>query len=93
MGLGAFIALMGGGGLWGWLASHSRNRLDLITLAQTIAEATITALDKRIAQMEATIEDQGLKIEELTVHIGKLEDVIVGLGGIPPQRPRRKPQA
>ena len=48
------------------------------------------ALDTRIAQMEATIENQGMKIEELTLHIGKLEDVIVGLGGVPPVRPRRK---
>lgn len=88
--LTAGVALMGGGNVWNWLSSRGKTKVDLITLAQSIASETIKALDTRIAQMEATIENQGMKIEELTLHIGKLEDVIVGLGGVPPVRPRRK---
>jgi hypothetical protein len=90
MGLTAVVTVMGGGNVWGWLSSRGKTKVDLIQLAQSIAAETIKALDLRIAQMEATIEDQGMKIEELTEHIGKLEDVIVGLGGNPPLRPRRK---
>ena len=81
---------MGGGNLWNWLASRGKTKVDLIALAQSIASETIKALDHRIALMEATIEDQGRRIDDLTAHIGKLEDVILGLGGTPPQRPRKK---
>lgn len=92
LGLGAVVALMGGGNLWNWLASRGKTKVDLITLAQSIATETIKALDTRIAQLEATIENQGLKIEELTSHIGQLEEVIRGLGGTPPNRPRKRPE-
>lgn len=88
--LGGAAVLMGGGNVWNWLASRGKTKVDLIQLAQSIASETIKALDLRIAQMEATIEDQGRKIEDLTRHIGNLEDVIVGLGGTPPPRPRKK---
>lgn len=87
--LGAGITVMGGGNVWNWLASRGKTRVDLIQLAQSIASETIKALDHRIAQLEATIEEQGRKIEDLTAHIGKLEDVILSLGGTPPARPRK----
>lgn len=89
--LGAAAVVMGGGNIWNWLTSRGKQKVDLIALAQSIAAETIKALDLRIAHMEATIEDQGRKIEDLTAHIGKLEDVIRGLGGTPPARPPRKP--
>lgn len=88
--LAAGVALMGGGNVWNWLSSRGKTKVDLISLAQSIASETIKALDLRIAGMEATIEDQGRKIEDLTAHIGELEEVIRGLGGIPPARPRRR---
>lgn len=87
--LTAGVAVVGGGNVWTWLASRGKTKVDLIALAQSIATETIKALDTRIATLEATIEDQGRKIEELTLHIGKLEDVILGLGGKPPPRPRK----
>lgn len=90
LGLSATIAIIGGGNVWNWLASRGKTKVDLIALAQSIAAETIKALDTRIAQLEATIEDQGRKIEDLTQHIGNLEDVIRGLGGTPPARPPRK---
>lgn len=90
MALGAVVAVMGGGNLWNWLASRGKTKVDLITLAQSIAADTIEALDKRMAQMEATIDDQGMKIEDLIAHVGKLEDIIIGFGGTPPPRPRKK---
>jgi uncharacterized protein with von Willebrand factor type A (vWA) domain len=96
--LTAVVTIMGGGNIWGWLSSRGKTKVDLIQLGQTIAAATITAqqnerreLLHRIDQMDATIENQGLKIEELTAHITKLEDVIRGLGGTPPSRPRKAP--
>jgi len=91
MGLAGLVAFMGGGNIWNWLSSRGKTRVDLIALAEVIATKTITALDTRIAHMEATIEDQSRKIEDLTVHIGSLEAVIRELGGTPPPRPRRKP--
>lgn len=87
--LGGAVTLLGGNSFWNWLSSRGKTKVDLISLAQSIAAETIKALDLRIAHMEATIEDQGRKIEDLTQHIGKLEDVIRGLGGIPPARPRK----
>ena len=88
--LAAGVAIMGGGNIWNWLASRGKTKVDLITLAQSIAAETIKALDTRIAQMEATIDDQGMKIEDLIQHVGKLEDIIIGFGGTPPPRPRKK---
>ena len=88
--LSAACSVIGTGTIWNWLASRGKTKVDLIALAQSIAAETIKALDTRIAQLEATIEDQGRKIEELTQHIGNLEDVIRGLGGTPPARPPRK---
>lgn len=88
--LGIIVAIMGTGSVWNWLASRGKTKVDLIQLAQSIAAETIKALDLRIAHLEATIEDQGRKIEELTQHIEKLEEVIRGLGGVPPARPRKK---
>lgn len=88
--LGAVATILGGGGVWNWIANRGKTRVDLIALAQSIAAETIKALDTRIGQLEATIEDQGRKIEELTAHIEKLEEVILGLGGTPPPRPKRK---
>lgn len=84
--IGAILA----GNVWNWLASRGKTKVDLIGLAQSIAAETIKALDTRIAQLEATIEDQGIKIEELIQHVGKLEDIIIGFGGTPPPRPRKK---
>jgi len=89
MALAGLVAVMGGGNAWNWLASRGKTKVDLIQLAQSIASETIKALDHRIALLEATIEDQGRKIEDLTAHIGKLEDVILSLGGTPPARPRK----
>lgn len=88
--LGAVVAVMGGGQIYNWLASRGKTKVDLIGLAQSIAAETIKALDTRIAQLEATIEDQGMKIEDLIQHVGKLEDIIIGFGGTPPPRPRKK---
>lgn len=88
--LAVLVAVMGGGNIYNWLSSRGKTKVDLIQLAQGIAAETIKALDSRIAQMEATIEDQGRKIDELTAHIGSLEEVIRNLGGTPPPRPRRK---
>lgn len=88
--LAGAAVLMGSGNVYNWLASRGKTKVDLISLAQSIAAETIKALDTRIAQLEATIEDQGRKIDDLTAHIGKLEDVIRGLGGTPPARPPRK---
>lgn len=90
MALAGLVAVMGGGNAWNWLASRGKTKVDLIALAQSIAAETIKALDTRIAHLEATIEDQGRKIDDLTTHIGKLEDVILGLGGTPPPRPRKR---
>lgn len=90
IGLGVLVAAMGSGNLYNWLSSRGKTKVDLITLGQTIASETIASLDKRIAQMEATIEDQGMKIEDLIKHVGKLEDIIIGFGGTPPPRPRKK---
>lgn len=96
IGLTAVVTVMGGGNIWSWLSSRGKTKVDLIQLGQSIAAATIEGqrieraeLLHRIDQMDATIENQGLKIEELTAHIGKLEDVIQGLGGTPPARPRK----
>lgn len=91
IGLGVLVAVMGSGNLYNWLSSRGKTKVDLITLAQSIAAETIKALDTRIAQLEATIEDQGMKIEDLISHVGKLEDIIIGFGGTPPPRPRKKP--
>lgn len=91
--LGAAVTILGGGNIWNWIASRGKTKVDLIGLAQSIAAETIKALDTRIGQLEATIEDQGRKIEDLTTHIGNLEDVILGLGGTPPPRPKRKASA
>lgn len=90
IGLGVLVAIMGSGNLYNWLSSRGKTKVDLITLGQTIAAETIKALDVRIAQLEATIEDQGMKIEDLIQHVGKLEDIIIGFGGTPPPRPRKK---
>ena len=97
MGLTAVVAVMGTGNIWSWLSSRGKTKVDLIQLGQSIAAATIEGqkveraeLLARIERMDATMENQGFKIEELTLHIGKLEEVIRDMGGTPPARPRKK---
>lgn len=98
------VALVGGGSLWNWLASRGKTKVDLIELGQTIATATIKALqDDRtalmaevrelkaeIAALSKKIDAQDDKIETLTKHIEELEGVVRALGGTPPPRPLSK---
>lgn len=93
--------LMGGGSVYNWLASRGKTKVDLIELGQSIATATIKALqDDRtalIAEVQALkaeiaalglkIDAQDDKIETLTSHIEKLETEVRRLGGTPPPRP------
>lgn len=98
------VALVGGGHIWNWLASRGKTNVDLIELGQSIATATIKALqDDRTAlmwevrELKAEIAALGLKIdaqddkiETLTAHIEKLETEVRRLGGTPPPRPLPK---
>ena len=95
------VALVGGGHAWNWLASRGKTKVDLIELGQSIATATIKALqDDRsalmlevrelkaeIAALSVKIDAQDEKIETLTAHIEKLETEVRRLGGVPPPRP------
>lgn len=95
------VALVGGGHAWNWLASRGKTKVDLIELGQSIATATIKALqDDRSALMQEVrdlkdeiaalgvkIDAQDDKIETLTTHIEKLETEVRRLGGTPPPRP------
>lgn len=99
--LSAIVAVMGGGGLWSWLSSRGKTKVDLIELGQTIATATIKALQAdraaliaevhalkaEIAALGVKINAQDDKIETLTTHIEKLETEVRRLGGTPPPRP------
>lgn len=79
--------VVGGGHIWNWLTSRGKTKVDLITLAQTIAAETIKALDERIGDLED-------KVDTLTRHVETLEGVIRDLGAQPPPRPAarvRKP--
>jgi septal ring factor EnvC (AmiA/AmiB activator) len=98
------VALVGGGQAWNWLASRGKAKVDLIELGQSIASATIKALqDDRsalmlevrelkaeIAALGIKIDAQDDKIETLTTHIEKLETEVRRLGGTPPPRPLPK---
>ncbi len=102
--LSLLIALVGGGGVWSWLSSRGKVKVDLLTLTQSIAAATIQSLQqdrqalleeikelkKEVNDLSAKIDAQDEKIETLTLHIEKLEDVVRGLGGTPPPRPRKR---
>ena len=55
---GAMVAVVGGGGLWAYLGGKGRNKVDLVTIAQDAAE-------KMFTRLEALIERQDKRIEEL----------------------------
>jgi len=90
MGLSAAVALMGGGNLWNWLASRGKTKVDLITLGQTIAAATITAQREERSELMARIDELEEKVDLMAAHIEKLEQTIIELGATPPARPAPK---
>lgn len=66
------VALVGGGHIWNWLASRGKTNVDLIELGQSIATATIKALqDDRtslmgeVRELKAEIAALGVAIENL----------------------------
>ena len=59
------VALVGGGGVWAYLGGKNRNKVDLVTIAQDAAGKVIHSLTEEIHRLEALIERQDKRIEEL----------------------------
>lgn len=49
---GALVAVVGGGGLWAYLGGKSRNRVDLVTIAQDAAGKVIHNLTDEIERLK-----------------------------------------
>lgn len=93
--LAVLVTVMGGGHIWTWLSSRGKAHVDLITLGQAIAKATIESLQadraallKEITDLKAEvkalggkIDRQDDKIEVLTEDIGTLTEHIGKLEG------------
>ena len=90
MGLTATIALIGGGNVWNWLTSRGKQKVDLITLGQTISEEIIKALKEERADLIRKVEDLQQSIDDLIEHIDRLEGVLIKAGIKPPPRPAKK---
>jgi cell division protein FtsB len=107
MALGGAVTLLGGNSFWGWLSSRGKVRIDLLSLTQSVAAATIQSLQadrtallneiaglkQEVRDLSAKIDSQDEKIETLTQHIENLEDTVRSLGGTPPPRPRKRADA
>jgi hypothetical protein len=90
--LAGVAAVMGGGNAWNWLAGRGKTKVDLITLAQSIAAETIKALkDREDALLERIGELEG-KMDDMSAHIASLENVIRDMGATPPPRPAPRPR-
>lgn len=87
IGLGVVVAVMGGGNAWNWLASRGKQKVDLITLGQTISKEIIAALKAEREELTAKVGELEVRIGELAGHIETLEAVISKLGGKVPPRP------
>ena len=71
------VALVGGGGVWAYLGGKNRNKVDLVTIAQDAAEKMFTRLealierqDKRIEELEAQDERCRTELADLRRRIG-----------------------
>lgn len=91
--LSGIVTVLGGGNIWNWLAGRGKTKVDLITLAQSIAAETIKALkDREDALMDRISELEG-KMDDMSAHIASLENVIRDMGATPPPRPAPRPRA
>lgn len=85
--LSGAVTIMGGGNVWNWLSSRGKTKVDLITLAQSIAAETIKALKDREGALLERLSDLEERVGELSAHIESLESVIRTAGLTPPPRP------
>lgn len=97
MALSGVVALMGGGGFWLWLTGRGKHHVDLITLGQSIAASTITAMKAdrdelltRISGLEDQITALKEQVHELLGHAENLEATLKKQGIEPPARPRKR---
>lgn len=84
---------MGGGNLWNWLTSRGKQKVDLITLGQTISAEIIAALKAERQELIDKVGDLEKQVGELVEHIGSLEAALTKAGITPPPRPHRKVKA
>jgi len=91
--LSGILTIMGGGHVWNWLSSRGKTKVDLITLAQSIAAETIKALKDREDALMERIDALEERVGELSVHIESLEGVIRSAGLTPPPRPASRRRA
>jgi len=92
---GLFVAILGGGHIWVWMTNRGKHQVDLITLGQSIAAATIVSMKQERAEMTQRIdalEDQitGLKgqLDALLNHAEVLEKTLRERGIEHPARPK-----
>lgn len=98
--LGSVLAVLGGGGVWNWIASRGKTKVDLIQLAASISSETIKALKEdrkellgRIDHLDALIENLKHDVRGLSQHIVSLETLLAKAGIEPPPRPTKKTSA
>lgn len=87
--LGILALVMGGGNVWNWLSNRGKQRVDLISLGQTISAEIIAALKEERVELTLKVAELEERIGELAGHIETLEGVISELGGKVPPRPRK----
>lgn len=59
------MAVVGGGGVWAYLGGKSRNRVDLVTIAQDAAKSVIGSLREELDRQHSHSAGQDRRIEEL----------------------------
>ena len=74
--LAALVTLMGGGHIWTWLSARGKAHVDLITLGQAIAKATIESLQTDRAALLKEITDLKAEVKALGGKIDRQDDKI-----------------
>lgn len=95
--LGVLALVMGGGNIWRWLADRGKQKVDLITLGQTISKEIITALKEerdglasKVASLEKTVAELEHEIRGW-FQWGEAQERLLNENGItPPPRPKKK---
>ena len=90
LGLAGLALVMGGGNIWNWLSNRGKQKVDLITLGQTISAEIISALKAERQELMDKVEELESRIGELVSHIESLEASMRKAGIQPPPRPARK---
>lgn len=95
--LAIILAVIGSGHAWNWWTSRGKQKVDLISLAQTISSDIITALKadrdalkEEVHSLRQEVERLQHDIRGLSQHVVSLETLLLEKGITPPPRPERK---